>query len=533
MDDVRAFWREHNFDLRTACVRKEYDSEDDSETLQPAKTTRREFRNRFGGHRNRSLSPHSKRSRYDSPDRRSESRERSGSRGYSRSRDYENPRETRTDADKMYNGFETRNESRGRGRGTYRGRGYSYQGRGQSYQDRDQSNQERYREAQKYNPYTKQAFNKTKNPINWNRTHQFEDKNRGEGWDDNPNDDWTKRTQMQKTHQIIIVTESQPGQKMKSHNTRYQHRSPNSLPIKLKEYNRYKYSLNSKPQLRYRSRKGELVNHRIRMTSANRKLSKKDSPHYRKKKNNWAYLTQILSGNNQLELQIVTITQHPDKDQREQREIQELKAKQQLQQQKNIDLNDANVEIPDIQGTVGQLTGSQPSPIAESPGINAGLRQMEAGSISASIRERTEPQINEGHDDNADEEEDEQTDEAALNQNKGYRVNMNSQPPVQENLGTQPENNQGLNALSQMEKDNTGPAPVRVQEKPKWGRGSKKSNAEGLNAFEVNQGNNAQAQTTSKAPKTKAASKRGKKAVEEDKPEPKNSNNEGEEEHSP
>ncbi|KAA6317174.1 MAG: hypothetical protein EZS28_055140, partial [Streblomastix strix] len=57
---------------------------------------------------------------------------------------------------------------------------------------------ERYREAQKYNPYTKQAFNKTKNPINWNRTHEFEDKNRGEGWDDNPNDDWTKRTQMQK-----------------------------------------------------------------------------------------------------------------------------------------------------------------------------------------------------------------------------------------------------------------------------------------------------------------------------------------------
>ncbi|KAA6347348.1 MAG: hypothetical protein EZS28_052036, partial [Streblomastix strix] len=145
-----------------------------------------------------SLSPHSKRSRYDSPDRRSESRERSGSRGYSRSRDYDSPRETRTEADKNFNGFETRNESRGRSRGAYRGRGYSYQGRGQNYQDRDQSNQERYKEAQKYNPYTKQAFNKTKNPINWNRTHQFEDRNREEGWDDNPNDDWVKRTQMQK-----------------------------------------------------------------------------------------------------------------------------------------------------------------------------------------------------------------------------------------------------------------------------------------------------------------------------------------------
>ncbi|KAA6357287.1 MAG: hypothetical protein EZS28_047186 [Streblomastix strix] len=67
MDDVKAFWREHNFDSRVACVRKKYDSEDESETLQPTKTTRQEFRNRFGRYRNRSLSPHSKRSSYDSP----------------------------------------------------------------------------------------------------------------------------------------------------------------------------------------------------------------------------------------------------------------------------------------------------------------------------------------------------------------------------------------------------------------------------------------------------------------------------------
>ncbi|KAA6358179.1 MAG: hypothetical protein EZS28_046294, partial [Streblomastix strix] len=172
MDDVKAFWREHNFELRVACVRKEYNSEDDSETLQPAKTTRQEFRNRFGRHRNRSLSPHNKRSRYDSPDRRSESRERSGSRSYSKSREYQSPRETRTDADRNYNGFETRNESRCSGRGTYRGKGYNYQGRGQNYQE------ERYREAQ--------------------RTHQYDDKNREEGWDDNTNDDLVKRTQMQK-----------------------------------------------------------------------------------------------------------------------------------------------------------------------------------------------------------------------------------------------------------------------------------------------------------------------------------------------
>ncbi|KAA6379879.1 MAG: hypothetical protein EZS28_024595 [Streblomastix strix] len=77
MDEIRAFWRQNNFDLKVACVKKKYNSENDSETLQPAKTTRQEFRNRFGRHRNRSLSSHNKRLRYDSPDRRCESRERS------------------------------------------------------------------------------------------------------------------------------------------------------------------------------------------------------------------------------------------------------------------------------------------------------------------------------------------------------------------------------------------------------------------------------------------------------------------------
>ncbi|KAA6400592.1 MAG: hypothetical protein EZS28_003887 [Streblomastix strix] len=184
-------------------------------------------------------------------------------------------------------------------------------------------------------------------------------------------------------------------------------------------------------------------------------------------------------------------------------------------------------------GTVGQLTGLQPSPSAESPGLNAGLKPTEAGSISASNRERTEPQINEGHDDNADEEEDEQTDEAALNQNKDYKVNIISQPPVQENLGTQSQNIQGLNALNQMEKDDASPAPAGVREKPKKGKGSKKAKAEGFNApAEQNQGSNAQEQTP-KTSKTKAATKKGKKAAEEVKPEPKNAKEEGEEQQDP
>ncbi|KAA6374882.1 MAG: hypothetical protein EZS28_029592 [Streblomastix strix] len=604
MDEVRAFWRVHNFDLRIACVRREYDSEDDSETLQPAKTTRREFRNKFGRHRNRSLSPHSKRSRYDSPDRRSESRERSGSRGYSRSRDYESPREA---ADKGYNGFETRNESRGRGRGTYRGRGYSYQGRGQGYQDRDQSNQERYKGAQKYNPYTKQAFNRTKNPINWNRTHQFEDKNREEGWDDNPNDDWTKRTQMQKdtpdnhndrdsTWTEDEVPQQTPQSKQPAQQTQKvqqiqvqpKQQTPAQIP---KQKVRISQQLNqddieereviqerlaalqkekedlgiSDSDLEWQQLIGAIDNNNnltpkagqkqlqqmIQQSAANQTAKQQQQTIGSKiQQRVISPLPRLINtgmnkdepaAQSQLSVTPIQKSQHKaglrQKLKKAERELEQLKAKQQLQQQENIDLNNTNVEIPDIQGTVGQLIGLQPSPIAEGPSLNAGLRPEEAGSISASNRERTEPQINEGHDDdNADVEEDEQTDEAALNQNKDYRVNIISQPLVQENLGTQPQNNQGLNALSQMEKDDIGPAPVGVQEKPKKGRGSKKAKTEGLNAsVEQNQGNIAQAQTktTSKAPKTKAASKRSKKAAEEVKPEPKNSNNEGEEEQDP
>ncbi|KAA6374202.1 MAG: hypothetical protein EZS28_030269, partial [Streblomastix strix] len=91
-----------------------------------------------------------------------------------------------------------KSEPRGRDRGAYGEREYNYQGRGQSYQNREQLYQERYREAQKYNQCTKQNFSKTKNPLNWNRAHQCDNRNRREGWDDNPNNDLTKRTQMQK-----------------------------------------------------------------------------------------------------------------------------------------------------------------------------------------------------------------------------------------------------------------------------------------------------------------------------------------------
>ncbi|KAA6402914.1 MAG: hypothetical protein EZS28_001555 [Streblomastix strix] len=217
------------------------------------------------------------------------------------------------------------------------------------------------------------------------------------------------------------------------------------------------------------------------------------------------------------------------------RKLKQQLLKQQLQQQQNNDLNNINVDLPDIQGTVGQLTGLQPSSGVWSPGLNAGPRLMEAGLISDSNRESTDPQINESNEDNAEEEEDEQTDEAPLNQIKDNRANLISQTLVLENLGTQPQDNQILNALSQMEEDVSGPALVGVQEKPEQRKRSRKSKTEGLNASEESQGSNAltQTKTTSKVPKHKAAPNRGKKKSEQVNPEPKNSNNEGQEEDSP
>ncbi|KAA6396803.1 MAG: hypothetical protein EZS28_007665 [Streblomastix strix] len=56
MEEVKAFWREYNFDLKIENLRKKFDSEDDSETLQPARTTRQGFRYKFGKRRYLSLS---------------------------------------------------------------------------------------------------------------------------------------------------------------------------------------------------------------------------------------------------------------------------------------------------------------------------------------------------------------------------------------------------------------------------------------------------------------------------------------------
>ncbi|KAA6366157.1 MAG: hypothetical protein EZS28_038316 [Streblomastix strix] len=398
-----------------------------------------------------------------------------------------------------------------------------------------------YREAQKYNPYTKQAFSKTKNPINWNRTHQYEDKDRGEGWDDNINDDWVKRTQMQKdppdnhNDRDSSWTEDEAPQ---HHSTQPQPKQPiqqtqrvqqiqiqpkQQVPVLMQR----KIGRKDQPPNKDDIDELEIIQERIaKLQMEKEDLNIPDSD------SDWQQLVGAIDNNNNLsprsaqkefqkivEKEIakenqqqqqtaglksqqriisplprmistgmnidkpviqsqlsVTPTHKPQhrsgikqRIKRAERELELLQAEQQLWQQGNIDLSNENVDSPDIQGTVGQLTGLQSNPSAEGPGLNAGPRQLEAGSISANNRERTEPQINEGHDDNADEEEDEQTDEAALNQNKDYRVNIITQPPAQENLGTQSQNVQGSNAQSQMEKDDAVPATIGVQEKRKKG----------------------------------------------------------------
>ncbi|KAA6396345.1 MAG: hypothetical protein EZS28_008130 [Streblomastix strix] len=325
MDEVRAFWREYNFDLRVACVKKD------------------------------------------------ESGERSGSRDYSRPSDYESPREIRIDIDRNQHGYESRGDSRCRGRGTFIGRDYNYQRIEQINQDRDQSNQERYREAQKYNPYTKRAFTKTKNPINWNTSHQYDNKNKRDGSVDDPNDEWPKYAQTE-------------NGSIENYGDRYPTSTEDDAPKCLIAAPQYKQPLHAVQRL-----------HHVQQMQP--KL-------------------QVLAQVQQQRGRREQVPNFSDID--EQEIIQERQAALQLEKE---EYGIYNSENDWWQGTVGQLTGLQPSSGAQSPSLSAELRLKETGSIQASNRERTNTQIIESHEDNAEEEQYEQIDEATLIRIKDYRVN--------------------------------------------------------------------------------------------------------------
>ncbi|KAA6367850.1 MAG: hypothetical protein EZS28_036624 [Streblomastix strix] len=273
-----------------------------------------------------------------------------------------------------------------------------------------------------------------KNPINWNRTHQYDERSRDEDQDDNPNDDWKKLSQMQNDltekhsdrdstwtedkvpqHNIATPQPKKPAQqtqRVQQIQVQPKQQAPAQVPKKKGRRNQPsnqddidEQEIIQEKLAALSKEKEQYISPLLRMIDIG--LSK-DKP---------SDLTQ----------QPGTPTQKPthrggvkQRQKRQERELEQLKAIQLLQQQENTDLNNENVDSPDIQETVGQLTGLQPETGAQSPGLNVWLRLKEAGLMSASNRERTEPQINEGHEDNVEEEEDQQTDEAALNQNKDY-----------------------------------------------------------------------------------------------------------------
>ncbi|KAA6402055.1 MAG: hypothetical protein EZS28_002420 [Streblomastix strix] len=503
-EEVKSFQREYNFEFRVACVKKEYDSEDVSETIQPAKSTRQEFRNRFGKYRNRSLSPYSMRARYDSPERRSESTQRSRLRDYSRSRDYQEANLEAEDGVLLDGEIRIVQEDVGA---------------------------------------TKIEISHSKKDIEWCKNIGYD-----------ANDEWAKHTQLEKDpsenhsdkdsiwmedeafqNQIIM---SQPKQLVKytQRIQKVQIQPKQKVPVQIPSQN---------------GRKDAASNYDC-LDDQEILLEKLAALQIKKE--------QYVISDSEKDCYIIIIT------------IKELifrfsqTAKQFIQQQatstkaqqkiaspvQRIISTGMNKDKPAIQsqlsvtptqktihrggGNVGQQTGLQSSSSTKSLSLNAELRLKETGSISARNTKTVNTQINIGQEDNAEEDEVEQTNEAALIRNKDQRSNVISQLLVYENLGTQPQNDQGLNALKQMKKYDTGPAPVEIKEKPKKGRGSKKAKVGDLNApVEQNQGISAQDQTNtaSKTPKPKAAPKRGKKAAEEVKLEPKNAKEDGEGEQDP
>ncbi|KAA6376257.1 MAG: hypothetical protein EZS28_028218 [Streblomastix strix] len=161
---------------------------------------------------------------------------------------------------------------------------------------------------------------------------------------------------------------------------------------------------------------------------------------------------------------------------------------------------------------VGQLIGLQPLTSAENPSLNAALKKGQAGLISARNREKTDPKINERKDDNSEKKV--KLMKHHQSKKKIYRIHTIIQTSIKEYLPSKFQPNWSLNALSEMEKDDSGSAPVGVLGKPKQGKGKRKSKTEGLNASDdQSQSSNAQAQTqiASAVPKPKATLKKGTK----------------------
>ncbi|KAA6360369.1 MAG: hypothetical protein EZS28_044104 [Streblomastix strix] len=221
-----------------------------------------------------------------------------------------------------------------------------------------------------------------KNPINQNRTYQYEEKNRGEGWDDNPNDDWTKCTQMQKDppdnhsdrdstqtedeapqHHITPPQPKYPAQqtqRAQQIQVQLKQQAPAQIPKKQGRIDQPPNQDDIDEQEIIKERLAALQKEKEEMGISDSDVE-------------WQQLIGVIDKNNNLTPRMINTGMNKDKPvvqsqlsviptqksqhrsgvrqrlKKAERELEELKAKQQLQQQNNIDINNTNVEIPVIQ----------------------------------------------------------------------------------------------------------------------------------------------------------------------------------------
>ncbi|KAA6390251.1 MAG: hypothetical protein EZS28_014217 [Streblomastix strix] len=246
-------------------------------------------------------------------------------------------------------------------------------------------------------------------------TYQYDDRKREEGLDDNLNDDWTKRSQMQKDppdnhidpdstwaedefsqHYVATPQPKQPvqqTQKIQQILVQPKQQAPAQVPKKKGRKGQPpsqddidKYEIIQENLLHYRVRKIIYQTAKQQQQTTGPKSQQRivsplpkmiDTGMNKDKSGNQTYHHS-------------TPTWKPthrkgvkQRQQKAKRELEQLKTIQYIQQQENNHLNNTNIEIPDIQGIGRQLTNFLPSSGAQSPSLNAGLRLKEAGSISA------------------------------------------------------------------------------------------------------------------------------------------------------
>ncbi|KAA6367866.1 MAG: hypothetical protein EZS28_036607, partial [Streblomastix strix] len=205
----------------------------------------------------------------------------------------------------------------------------------------------------------RENFSKIKNPLNWNRTLKYDNRNRGESWGDDPNDKWTKRTQMQKDPPENHSDKDSIWTEDGALNTNQQQHNPNNLFFQHNEHNKCKYNQNNRPQLKYQDKEVEEMQCQTKTILMNMKYYKKINSSASRRintgmnKDKPSSQTQLFDTSTEKTTHRVGFKQRQKKMQRVMKRLQTC---QQLEQQENSDINNMDADTTDIQGTVGQLT---------------------------------------------------------------------------------------------------------------------------------------------------------------------------------